>query len=169
MKTEVYSVCECSEGDGRYKFVVRGKLNGKYTRKYFATKRDASTWAEIKNIEALNQGIEHAGFSSDLRMQAQAAAELLKPHGATLLEAVKIALPILQARGKSIPVNAAVELFLEDYRLNGGPKTTVPSASYLDYLSDMLGPFKRLYGDRLVANVDAAEIEALLHLSLIHI
>ncbi|MEQ1851401.1 MAG: hypothetical protein ABMA01_07390 [Chthoniobacteraceae bacterium] len=162
MKTEVYNVCECREGGGRYKFVVRGKLNGKYVRKYFATKRDATTWAEIKNIETLNQGIEHAGFSTELRMQAQAAAELLKPHGATIIEAVRIALPILQTRGKSIPVSAAVELFLEDYKMNGGPKTAVPSASYLDYLSDMLGPFKRLYGDRVIANVDTAEIEALL-------
>lgn len=164
MKTEVYNVCECSEGGGRYKFVVRGKLNGKYVRKYFATKKEATTWADIKNIETLNQGIEHAGFSTELRMQAQAAAELLKPHGATLIEAVRIALPILETRRKSIPVNEAVELFLEDYRLNGGPKTAVPSASYLDYLNDMLGPFRRLYGDRLIANVDAGDIEALLHL-----
>ena len=53
MKSELFRVFPCSEGDGRYKCVVRGRLNGKYLRKYFAKVTDAETWAEIKNIEAV--------------------------------------------------------------------------------------------------------------------
>ena len=63
VSSPIYNIYPCSEGEGRYRFVVRGRLGGKYVRKYFSTKRDAETWTEIKNIEALNQGVEHAGFS----------------------------------------------------------------------------------------------------------
>ena len=41
---------------GATKFVVRGRLGGKCVRKYLPMKREAETWAEIKNIEARNQG-----------------------------------------------------------------------------------------------------------------
>ncbi len=162
MRSAIYNVYPCTEGGDRYKFVVRGRMNGKYTRKYFAKKGEAETWAEIKNVEAANQGTEHVGFSTDLRLQAQAAANLLKPHGVSLLEAVKMALPIIQSHGKSIPVDAAFERFMEDYRLHGGPKTAVPSVRYLEYLDDMLRPFRKAYGDRLVADVGLPEIEEFL-------
>ena len=162
MSRPVYRIYPSSEGGGRYRYVVRGKLNGKFARKYFATKRDAETWAEIKNIEALNQGTEHAGFSTSLRMQAQAAAQLLEPHQISLIEAVRIALPILDARKKSIPIGAALEQFLTDYRLHGGPKTAVPSVSYLKYLRDMLAPFQKAFGDRIVADVGVPEIDEFL-------
>ena len=159
MKTEVYNVYPCTEGGDRYKFVVRGRLNGKYARKYFTTKHEAKTWAEIKNIEIRNQGKEHVEFPTALRMQAQAAIDLLTPHNVSLLDAVRIALPILETRGKSIPVSVAVEKFLDDYRLHGGPKTAVPSASYLKYLHDMLGPFKESFAGNLVADVGTQDIE----------
>ncbi len=162
VSSPIYNIYPCSEGEGRYRFVVRGRLGGKYVRKYFSTKRDAETWTEIKNIEALNQGVEHAGFSTALRMQAQTAAQLLEPHGVSLIEAVRIALPILETRKKSIPVNAALEQFLNDYRLHGGPKTAVPSVSYLKYLADMLTPFQKIYGGHIIADVGVAEIEEFL-------
>jgi hypothetical protein len=36
MKTEVDRVCECREGGGCGRFIVRDKLNGNHVRKYFA-------------------------------------------------------------------------------------------------------------------------------------
>src|SRR5262249_48948391 len=157
-----YNVYECVEGGGRYKAVVRAKLKGQYVRKYFNSKTEAKTWADMKNIEVENQGKEHVEFPTALRMEAQTATQLLEPHGVSLLDAVKIALPIIESRGKSLPVKSAVEKFLDDYRLHGGPKTAVPSVSYLAYLEDMLSPFKTAYADELVADVGIAEIEELL-------
>jgi len=122
----------------------------------------AKTWADLKNIEAANQGREHVEFPTALRMQAQSAAQLLEPHGVSLLDAVKIALPIIETRGKSLPVKTAMKKFLEDYRLHGGPKAAVPSASYLAYLEDMLSPFNALFGDWLVSDVGVPEIEEML-------
>lgn len=159
MKAPIYNVYPCSEGGGRYKFVVRGRLGDGYTRKYFSTKHEAVTWIEIKNIEIQNQGKEHAEFPTALRLQAQSAARLLEPHGVSLLDAVRIALPILETRGKSIPVPNAVERFLEDYRLHGGPKAAIPSTSYLKDLRDMLSPFKSSFPETLVADVGTQEVE----------
>jgi len=162
MNADVFRVYPCSEGDGRYKCVVRGRLNGKYVRKYFAKRTDAATWAETKNIEALNQGVEHVDFPTDLRMQATLAAKLLKPHGVSLIDAVRIAMPIIAQRAKSLPVKEAFERFMDDYRLHGGPKKAISSASYLDYLHDMLTPFVKFCGEHLVADVGIAEIEEFL-------
>ena len=159
MNSAPNTVYPCDEGRGRYKFVVRGRLGGKYVRRYFSLKKDADTWVEIKNIEAKNQGMEHASFSTDLRLQAQAAIRLLEPLGVTLLDAVKVALPILKTRATSISVKVALAQFLEDYRLHGGPKTAVPTASYLKYLANMLKPFQSVYGDAIVASVGIPEIE----------
>lgn len=160
MNTDIYQVFPSAEG--RYKFVVRGRLSGKYARKYFKTRTDAETWAEIKNTEALNQGIEHVDFSTSLRLQAQRAEHLLKPYNVSLLDAVKIALPIIKTRQHSVQLKKALDGFLEDYRLHGGPKTAVPSVSYLKFLADMLGPLKKKHGDDLVADVGIPEVEALL-------
>jgi len=129
MNRDAYRVFPCTERKKGYKFVVRGRINGQYVRKYFALKTDAEVWAEIKNIETSNQGTEHSSFSTTLRLQAQTAADLLAPHDVTLLEAVKIALPIIEARTKSITVEAALTRFFTDYRLHGGPKKAVVSAS----------------------------------------
>lgn len=95
-------------------------------------------------------------------MEAQTAHELLEPHGISLIEAVRIALPILETRKKSIPVSTALKLFLDDCRLHGGPNTAVPSVSHLKYLADMLTPFQKIYGDHIIADVGVAEIEEFL-------
>lgn len=54
VSSPIYNPYPCSEREGRYRFVVRGRLSGIYVRKYFATTRDAETWADIKIIEATN-------------------------------------------------------------------------------------------------------------------
>jgi len=162
MSSAVYNAYKCEEGGGRYDAVVRAKLKGQYVRKYFSSMAKAKTWADLKNIEAANQGREHVEFPTALRMQAQTAVQLLEPHGVSLLEAIKIALPIIETRGKSLPVKLAVGKFLQDYRLHDGPKTAVPSVSYLGYLEDMLSPFRTAFSDKLVADVGITEIEELL-------
>jgi site-specific recombinase XerD len=95
-------------------------------------------------------------------MQAQTAVQLLAPHGVNLLDAVRLALPILETRGKSVPVEKAIELFLRDYRVHGGPKSAVPSVSYLKYLKDMLSPFEKAYKGQLVSELGVAEVDQFL-------
>lgn len=68
----------------RWKFVVRSKVTGRWVRKFFGTKGEADTYAELKEIELLNQGVEGTVFSSDLRILAQRAATILDPYGTVL-------------------------------------------------------------------------------------
>ncbi|MEI8341630.1 MAG: hypothetical protein WCH43_08870, partial [Verrucomicrobiota bacterium] len=46
----------------RLKWVVRGKENGKWVRKFFETKGEAETFAQVKNTELANQGTEGASL-----------------------------------------------------------------------------------------------------------
>ena len=72
----------------RLKWVVRGKENGKWVRKFFEKKEEAKTYAETKNIELQNQGTEGASFPTKLRVMAQREQERLEPYGKTLTDAV---------------------------------------------------------------------------------
>lgn len=71
------------------KFLVRGKVAGKWARKFFSTKGEADTYARQQNTALLNQGREGVEFSSALRVAALEANELLAPFGVSLLDAVK--------------------------------------------------------------------------------
>jgi hypothetical protein len=73
----------------KWKFVVRTNITGKWARKFFETKREADTYAQLKEIELLNQGTEGAAFPSDLRVLAQRADTILKPFGKTVLDAAE--------------------------------------------------------------------------------
>ena len=71
----------------RLRFVVRGKVNGQWARKYFETKAEAQEYAEQKNIELLNQGREGIEFPSSLRVMAQDCQFRLQQHGKTINDA----------------------------------------------------------------------------------
>jgi hypothetical protein len=78
---------------------------------------------------------------------------------------VNIELPVpadVESRTKSIKIAMALEQVFTDYRLHGGPKKAAVSASYLAYLQDLLGSFRRKYSDRLTCAVGLEQIESLL-------
>ena len=56
--------------------MVRSKITGRWVRKFFETKREAETYAKIKEMELLNQGKEKEAFSTVLRVLAQRADEI---------------------------------------------------------------------------------------------
>jgi hypothetical protein len=73
----------------RLKFVVSSHIESRRQRKFFATRKEAETYAEIKRIELLNQGVESSTFPTELRILAQRAANLLEPFGKTVLDAAE--------------------------------------------------------------------------------
>src|SRR3977135_3654490 len=79
------------------RYVVNVKEEGKRSRSFFETKKEADTFAEQKNIELLNGGIEAAQFPSALRVMAREAATTLAPFGKTIRDAITFYLPHLQA------------------------------------------------------------------------
>lgn len=104
------------------KFVVRGKVNGKWVRKYFHTKGEAQTYCELKNTELLNVGRDAMEFPSWLRVMAQEAYRRLVPQGKTIDDAVCFYLDHLSKLKKSVPLGTAVEELIENRRAAGASK-----------------------------------------------
>lgn len=98
----------------KLKFVVRGKVDGKWVRKYFHTKGEAQTYCELKNTELLNLGREALEFPSWLRVMAQEARRRLEPHGKTIDDAVSFYLDHLAKLKKSVPLTQAANELIED-------------------------------------------------------
>jgi hypothetical protein len=73
----------------RLKFLVRGKIAGKWDRKYFATKGEATTYAHQQNTKLLNEGRNGIEFPEWLRLSAERAFETLNPWGKTIEDAVQ--------------------------------------------------------------------------------
>src|SRR5215469_16689134 len=79
------------------KFVVNYREAGKRKRSFFETEAHAKSFATLKNVELMKNGIEHAEFPTSLRIMAQNAAELLRPFGKTIIDAAKYYAGHLQA------------------------------------------------------------------------
>ena len=94
------------------KYVVNVKEEGKRSRSFFETKREAETFAEQKNIELLNGGIEAAQFPSALRVMARDAATTLGPFGKNIRDAVGFYLPHLQAMNRTCTFRALTDELL---------------------------------------------------------
>jgi len=60
----------------RLKFIVTFREFGKRKRRFFATRREAETFTQHRNIEFQNQGWEHGEFPSALRIIAAECADM---------------------------------------------------------------------------------------------
>src|SRR4029453_17984085 len=96
----------------RLKFVVRSKLSGKWHRRFFKTKREAQTYAELKEIELHNQGKEGVMFPAELRVMAHRAKEKLERSGKTNDAHKKFYLKHPGKEKRSVPVEQAVNELL---------------------------------------------------------
>jgi integrase len=135
------------------KYVVNVKEEGKRSRSFFETKKEADTFAEQKNIELLNGGIEAAQFSSALRVMAREAATTLAPFGKTIRDAIKFYLPHLQAINRTCTAAQLAEELVKVKESDGA------SARYLGDLRNRLKQFATSFDGKPVAEITSTEID----------
>jgi integrase len=135
------------------KYVVNVKEEGKRSRRFFETKQEAGTFAEQKNIELLNGGIDAAQFSSALRVMAREAATTLAPFGKNIRDAVEFYLPHLQAMNRSCTFRALTDELLSAKKKDGA------SVRYLGDLRSRLGQFAASMGNKTVGSITAREVD----------
>src|ERR1700677_387594 len=90
----------------KMKWVVRGKESGKWVRKFFGTKVEAQSYADLKNTDLkntdlLNLGLEGQEFPLALRTMASECERDLAPFGKTIRDAVNYYLPHLLRASKA--------------------------------------------------------------------
>jgi integrase len=141
------------------KYFVDGRENGKRSRKFFKTKAEAKTYADLKNNELLNHGIAHAEFDSRLRDMAQDCAAELREFGATIADATKHYITHLKAVKRSCTVAALVDEVIAAKTKACGKKQRPASRDYIVDLNVRLGRFKKEFSERTVATITQLEID----------
>lgn len=137
----------------RLKWQVRGKENGKWVRKYFETKAEAETYAQIKNTALRNEGFEGAAFPSSLRVMALREQKRLEPHGKTLTDAVSFYLKHLEAVSRSVSLEQALAELIENRKANGTTK------QYCADLHWRINRFIRAFPKRTAAEITTRDID----------
>ena len=135
------------------KWFVEGRENGKRSRKFFKTKAEAKTYADLKNNELLNRGIEHAEFPTALRVMAQECADRLRPFGKTLKDASDFFLTHLKASEKSC---TAIHLVKE---LVAAKEKDGASVRHVGDLRVRLNKFAEKFDGQMVATITSGEID----------
>jgi len=145
-----------------FKWVVRGKEQGKWVRTYFRKKSDAETHAELKNTELLNQGTEAAQFPLALRVMAIECERDLLPFGKTLRDAVNFYIPHLQRASKARPVEDVVKEALASKKADGLKKPTLIEFGH------RAGHFAKAFPARDIGSITTEEIEVWLRTTFPH-
>jgi integrase len=138
----------------RLKFVVRGKVAGKWQRKYFETKGEATTYAQKQNNLLLNEGRRGVEFPSWLRLSAERAYETLLPWGKTIEDAIHFYVSHLERTKKSAPLQTAVDELIKGRRDAG------LSDVYCYDLKLRLGRFVQGFSGKTTADVSTADLDA---------
>jgi integrase len=138
----------------RYKFLVRGKVAGKWQRRYFATKGEANTYAQQQNTLLLNEGRRGVEFPAWLRLSAERAYEALLPWGKTIEDALHFYVTYLERAKKSAPLNTTVDELIEVRKQAG------MSARYCYDLKLRLGRFGAAFSGKTTADISTAEIDS---------
>jgi integrase len=137
--------------------VIAPKLGGGRTRETFKLKVEAETCLELKKVQLANYGAAAASMGEKLRGDALAAAEVLKPHGRTLLDAAKFLSNHLLKTFGGIPLKEGLQLLLLDREK---PRYSVV---YRKSLKHRLDPFVKSFPeDKTTRQVTPADVEAFL-------
>ena len=138
----------------RLKYVVRGKVKGKWERKYFETKGQATTYADQQNTRLLNEGLEGIEFPSWLRLSAQRAYESLAPYGKTIEDAVSHFVSFLEVAKRAVPLSTAIDQLVENRRNAGF------SDVYCYDLELRLGRFRDDFPGKSTAQISTSDIDS---------
>jgi integrase len=137
----------------KMKWVVRGKESGKWVRKFFGTKVEATSYAELKNTDLLNLGLEGKEFSLGLRVMATECERDLAPFGKTIRDAVNYYLPHLLRSSKARPIEKVVEEAETSKKADGLKKPTLTEFGH------RAGQFAKAFPGREIGTFTQEEIE----------
>jgi integrase len=125
----------------------------KQKRRTVKDHEEAKTVAEQARVQWKNSGKNGFAIPDQLRIEALAAARVLEPLGATILEAAKFYADHLRRENQSEGVaNVVKEILVSKKHDNLRPR-------YLSDLKSRLTRFAEKFGDRKIASLTAGEID----------
>ena len=139
------------------KWVVSYPKDGKRTREFFKTKKEATTRQEQILVELENLGNKAFEIDDALRLEAVQCAERLAPFKHSLSDAVTFLISHLEASKKSCSVGELTT----DYLATKSRKQN--SDRYIRDLNYRLGRFNDAFHDKIAATVRASDIDHWIH------
>jgi integrase len=122
-------------------------------RRTFSSAEEARTFAQLKRIERVNHGVASVSMDEQVRGDALAALEILRPFGATLREAAIEYAKHRELTARSETVSRTITSLLDAKRAdNLRPR-------YLKDLRNRLARFALAFGERKLADIAPLEID----------
>ncbi len=141
-------------GSETSRYVVEGlRVAGKRTRKFFPTRRAAEAWLRKTLARMRKEGEGAIHMPEQLRVEAVACAERLRPYGKTLTEATDHFLAHMAAIQRSCTIQVLIAEFKAAKEQDGA------STRYLKDIKHRLGLFEADFGSRVVAEIQSSEID----------
>jgi integrase len=141
-------------GSETSKYVVEGlRVNGKRTRKFFGKRRAADAWLRKTTARLRKEGEGAIHMPEQLRVDAVACAERLKPFGKTLADATDHYLAYLAAISRTCPVSELIAQFNTAKQQDGA------SERYLKDLRNRLDTFAVDFGALKVGEILPSQID----------
>jgi integrase len=107
-----YEVFKASKPNGDKSWFIIGRPNGKRVRAWFSSKEKAQAEATERNIKLRRLGSAAAAVDHNLIVMASEGAEILRPFGKTVRDAVSFYHAHLKVRAASKPVAS----FVQEYK-----------------------------------------------------
>ena len=143
------------------KWDVDYQKNGKRTREFFRTKKEANTRRDQILIELENLGNKAFAISDDLRLEAVQCAERLAPFKHSLSDAVDFFIRHLEASRNSCSIGELIG----DYLSTKSRKQN--SERYLSDLNYRLRRFNDAFADKVASTVNPSNVPVRIRMSSI--
>ena len=111
---KTFLVIEASKPNGRCKWKIEGRPNGKRERIWFRTEREAKEAARDRNNQIAANGTQNV-LSDSERVEAAESFRALAPYGKTLRDAVAFYRDYLDRSNSSIPLAGLIEKVKDEW------------------------------------------------------
>ena len=123
-------------------------------RKFFRYKSEAEAFCATKRSEIASLGVLADSLSDNLKRDAVACTEMLKPTGCSLVEAVTWFVKDYDRRVKSVTVNEAIDSVRQRMLADGN------SRKHCNNLTQITRFFAKSYGKELVSSIQSSEVQS---------
>ena len=136
-------------------FRVWGDVDGRRKQFWFATEKEARADCADRNREREAYGSK-VNLDSEARLEAFRAAELLRPHGKTIMDAVRHYLTHLNQLSSSTPFSVFAAKVREEFKRR--VEANEVSARHAESMKETLKKLELRFGEQLVSEIRSEEV-----------
>jgi integrase len=151
-----YEAKKSNVPNGGLLWYIVGRPNGIKKRAWFPTKEKATAEANERNIKLRRLGSAAASVDSRLIVMASEGAEILRPYGKTIRDAVEFYRTFLESRASSKPMSdflAEYEAEMEARVISGARRS-----GGLTTIKKTFVKIRERFGSKLIADITTEEI-----------